>query len=216
MTPRGIVTLVFDDGYQHILQNVIPLLDHYKIPAVFAIPLEKNILQQESDHQLADLTTWQQALHNSPHELAAHSVTHRDLTTVTATELEHELQTPAQALPATTLIYPGGAQNDTVIAATKKYYSAARTVQKGFNHIPAKNPLQLKTYDFTRHNFSVTKANLLALYAFLTNSWLIETYHIVSDQDTTNTHVVSQKGLEKHLQILQNLPVSTKTINQVL
>lgn len=216
MTTRGIITLVFDDGYQHVLDDIIPLLDKHDIPAVFAIPFENNSLEEETGHPVADVPVWQKALDGSSHELAAHSITHRNLSILHPNELEIELKMPAQTLPAATLVYPGGGHNQAVIKLAKKYYRAARTVHKGFNTNSPSDPFRLKTYNFTRDNFSVTKANLLALYAYATNSWLIETYHIVNDQDKTNAHAISLKAFKRHLQFLRKLPTSIQTINQVI
>ena len=167
---RGRVTLVFDDGYQSTFNNVLPILDKHAIPGVFAIVNGRNELEQKA---LAPTSAWHSI--NPRHELAGHSHTHVDLTKVSSEQLEYEIN----QFSGKTLVYPGGAHNDLIIAVAKKYYKAGRTVQKGFNKLNPSDLYRLKTYNFTRNNFSVLKANMLAIWAWLTNSWLIETYHIV-------------------------------------
>lgn len=212
---RGCVSLVFDDGYEKIYKDVVPLLRQYTIPATFAIPLENETIHHKTQQPL---TPWHQwlPLTQEGHEIAAHSVSHTDLTRINNDQLERELAEPATTLQAHTLVYPGGAHNDHVVALTKRYYQAARTVRKGFETLPPQDPFRLKSFDFTRDNFWVGKANALALYAYLTGSWLIETYHMVADDTPTIRHYVPLQAFAKHLAFLYHLPVAKKTINQVI
>lgn len=211
MKKRGLVTFVFDDGYTRVFATVVPLFRKLGLPAVFAIPLESEFLAHETGEAI---TTWQEwlSLRGSQFEIAAHSVTHTDLTKLSLKALDEELQRPRQVLDAHTVVYPGGAHNDAVLAQAKKWYGAARTVLHGIEHNPPRNPLKLVTYDFTRRSFSVWKANLLLCYAWLTNRWLIETYHLVDDGTSTLTHAVAYKDLERHLQFVRRLPIKASTI----
>jgi peptidoglycan/xylan/chitin deacetylase (PgdA/CDA1 family) len=215
MSPRGAITFVFDDGYESTYTNVLPLLHQYNFPGVFALPLKTEKLQTQENRQIRPYEKWQD-IQKHGHELAAHSITHADLTKLEPKDLTHELTVPARTLPATTLIYPGGAHNDNVVEEAKKIYSAARTVRKGFESLPPQNPWQLKTYNFTRKNFSAAKANLLALLAFLTNSWLIETFHIVDNEEKEKTHAVSEDDFAAHLAFVQRLSIQVATIAQII
>jgi peptidoglycan/xylan/chitin deacetylase (PgdA/CDA1 family) len=213
MTPRGCLTLVFDDGYQKVFNDVVPLLRRYNYPAVFAISLDSQTLTQETNQPF---THWQQWLTLAPpHEIAAHSLTHSDLTTLTPNTLEQELKQPSTTLNAHTLVYPGGANSKTVRAKTTQYYRAARTLERGFNQLSPTDPLRLKTFNYTRHNYSLWLANLRVLQAVLTNSWLIETYHLV-DESTPLIHSVKLSDFTKHLTFIARLPIAVKTIKQVL
>lgn len=207
---RGVVTLVFDDGYQSVYDNVLPLLAKYRAPAVFALPLHTAALA-ELKRALVPHSRWQ-ALRQYGHEIAAHSINHQDLATLPPDQLNRELQLPAEQLKATTLVYPGGSTNDVVTAAARRYYQAARTTRRGFEDIQPNDPLQLRTFDFTRKNFSPLKANILALAACLTNRWLIETYHIVDDHETEAWHAVRLTDFERHLAFLARLPLQITTI----
>lgn len=211
MNRRGAVTFVFDDGYEHIFQDVVPLLEAHQFPGVFATPLRGDIVAQTENYPTTSWQEWKTLVQRG-HEVAAHSITHRNLTSLTDAELVAELLEPASALQATTLIYPGGASDARVRELVAHHYQAARTVAHGFETLPPRDRYQLKTYNFTRKNFSVWKANLLAFWAWVTGQWLIETYHIVTDEQTTALHAVSKADFARHLVFVKRLPISVRTI----
>lgn len=212
MKKRGRITFVFDDGYQHILEDIVPLLNSHGIKAVFAIPTSpaKTVMDNE---KLASIETWA-SVATAGHEIAAHSVTHPNLTTLHTQELEEELR-PAEQLSITTLVYPGGAYNEDVVIMAKKYYRAARGVKKGFEDLFPKDLFSLKTFNFTKYNFSVLKANIAALYAWIVNCWLIETYHVVKDNAPLSKYAVSRQDFIKHLEFVKQLPLEITTIQDV-
>lgn len=214
MKSRGVITLVFDDGYSQVYNNVVPLLNKNSMKGVFGIPLETEPLASREKRPIETWIKWQ-TIKSAGHEIAAHSITHRDLTSLTASELERELAEPANTLQTTTLIYPGGAHNDQVVEAASRHYSAARTVQRGIESKHPQDLMRLKSFNFTRQNFSVWKANLLALYACLADRWLIETYHMVNDEDFELTYSVPLSGLTRHLAFIRRLPIEIKTIKEM-
>lgn len=208
---RGVISLVFDDGYRHILNEVVPLLQRYRLPAVFALALNGENIAASEGMPVAPWTAWL-PLKELGCELAAHSVSHADLTTLSPSQLDHELAAPAAALSATTLVYPGGAYNEAVRRAAAKYYSAARTCDHGLEHTRPRDPLALKTVNFTRRNFSVLRANLWALSACGANRWLIETYHHVAERELPTPYYIKLADFEQHLKFITRLPVQVTTI----
>lgn len=210
MKKRGAVTLVFDDGYEHILRDIVPLLNSLGLKGVFAVPTHPTTTSMDGQ-PLTDVASWREITAQG-HELAAHGITHRNFTTLPNHELEQELKDPSQQLPAHTIIYPGGAFNDEVVTVAKKYYQAGRGVKKGFETIPLNQPMQLKTFNFTRRNFSPLKANMLALWAYLTNSWLIETYHIVLNNSGSSKYAVSKDDFLNHMNFIKKLGIKNVTI----
>ena len=217
---RGVVTLVFDDGYQKVYDTVLPILKKHNMPGVFAIPLDGTKLEQ-SKHRFVKrqqvVRPWKDWIHitSDGHEVAAHSVTHTNLTKIEGGQLEQELAIPKESLEATTFVYPGGGHNDKVVEVTSKHYKAARTVIRGFETVPPKEPYRLRTFNYSRNNFSVWKANLFALWAWITNKWLIETYHMIDEDDSQMVHTVKPSEFKKHLSFLSWLPIKVKTIKQV-
>lgn len=217
MFKRGVITFVFDDGYERVYQNALPLLNRYRLPAVFALTINAPRLTKAKEYR--SLRPWPQwlSVREQRHEIAAHTVSHIDLTKVSREQLDYELRQSAALLKATTLVYPGGAFNDTVVEAAKKYFTAARTIAKGFESIPPRDPLRLKVMkNYSRNNFSVLKANLFVLWACLTNSWLIETYHMIDDNDQEMIHAVKTADFARHLAFVSRLPINVKTIHDCL
>lgn len=214
MSTRGTITIVFDDGYQSVYDEVIPLLKKYNIQAVFAIPihLPKNSIENE---KLASLANWQRVAKLDGHELAAHSLTHTNLTKLSDMSLTKELQEPSNILSTKTLVYPGGAYNDQVVKESSKYYTAARGVVRGFESIPPRDPMRLKTINFSKRNFSPLRANVHALRACIEGSWLIETYHMVSEKPSPLFHSVLLRELETHLDFITSIPIQIKTISDI-
>lgn len=212
---RGTITFTFDDGYEAVYQNALPLLEKHNFRGVFAIPLNYQKLEQTEGAPVRPWEDWL-SIKKRGHEVAAHSRNHVNLTELSAEKLDQELKEPQEKLGATTLVYPGGAYNDHVSEIAATYYNAARTVAREFETIPSKNPMQLKSYNWTRKNFSVTKANLLALWAYLTGSWLIETYHMVDDTEEKLVHSVKTSDLDKHLSFVSKLPIYVRTIQKVI
>lgn len=215
MRKRGVITFVFDDGYERVYQNAVPLLDKYNLKGVFALPLNGTMLEHNEQRKIRPWQSWL-SVRSRGHEIASHSVSHTNVTNLDPVPLEQELQESKHALQATTFVYPGGGFNDTVVSAAKKHYSAARTIVRGLETLPPKNPWQLKSFNWRRNNFSPGKANLLALWAYLTNSWLIETFHMVDDNDSQMTHTVRTRDLDRHLAFVAKLPVAVKTIHEVI
>ena len=173
MGTRGTITLVFDDGYQAVYDDVVPLLEGAQLPGVFAIPLTAPA--GKATPPTASAAAWR-PLADRGHELAAHSVSHTDLTQLADHELDRELREPAETLGATTLVYPGGAFDDRVVRTAKRYYEAARTTTWGFETVPPHDSMRLKTVNYSKRNWSLLKANARVLWAWLTGAWLIETF----------------------------------------
>lgn len=215
MITRGVITLVFDDGYQAVYDEVLPLLEFYKIHAVFAVPLDPPD-NKIAGERIAPVAQWLAAAKKHGHEIAAHSVGHTDLTILSPAKLEQELEMPATQLSAKTIVYPGGGHNNHVVDQAKKYYTAGRTVQYGLETLPPKDAMRLHTINFTKHNFSVLRANIHALRAFVQNKWLIETYHFVSTQNSNLVHSTLLNDLDAHLDFITSLPINIQTIQETL
>lgn len=213
----GLITLTFDDGYTSIFENVLPLLNQYDIPGVFAIPLDHTSIEKTEKKPITKYQSWLTATANSNqprHEIAAHGIAHRDFTKLSDTDLQSELLEPRDVLNAKTLIYPGGAYNKQVINLAQKYYLAARTVQSGINRRSPESPLTLLTYNWSQTNWSLYKANLLALWASISNHWLIETYHLIDNQ-LDLLHTVPLSDFTAHLIFINHLTIKFTNIKDV-
>lgn len=213
MKTRGAITLVFDDGYKAVYEEVLPLLASYNVHAVFAVSLGARKIAGED---VAASSDWLAIAKRYGHEIAAHGIDHTDLTTLSDTELDTELTQPAEELGATTIVYPGGAHDQRIVAKAKEIYTAGRTVIRGLETLPPKDPMRLATVNFTKRNFSPVRANVHALRAFVQNRWLIETYHMVRSRPSSLMHSALLDDLDAHLDFITSLPIKITTIQDIL
>ncbi|MBI1833810.1 MAG: polysaccharide deacetylase family protein [Candidatus Andersenbacteria bacterium] len=214
-TTRGVITFSFDDGYSQTYENVLPILNQHEMPGVFALPLNSARVEAKEGRSIRPWSAWLD-LTKHGHEIAAHSINHVDLTKITAEQLTQELAEPVQKLAAKTLVYPGGAHNDNVRKATAQHYSAARSLVRGLETTPPTDPYKIRSFDFTRRNFRVWKANLLAIWAVVSNKWLVETFHIVDNSEHEKEHTISTDDFARHVAFVSKLPIAVKTIQQVI
>lgn len=130
---QGMVTLSFDDGFRSTYENGIPILDAAGIKSTQAI-----ITKFFSDPNYVTAAEVKK-MAASGHEIASHTRTHPDLTTLSKSKAKTEIAGSKSDLSSlgvsvSTLVYPYGTFNDTVISLAKSAgYSGARAVEDGFN-----------------------------------------------------------------------------------
>ncbi len=131
---EGMVTFSFDDGFRSTYEVGLPILDKAGIKSTQAI-ITKSFSDPEYVTKAETKSMWQRG-----HEIASHTRTHPDLTTLSRKRLSAEVlgsRIDLLALgitPVTTLVYPYGEYNTTVINTAKSAgYTGARAVQDGYN-----------------------------------------------------------------------------------
>ena len=119
----GAVTVGFDDGYLTQINNAVPLLNARGLKATFFIITSDNEGSWDQWRQVAA----------QGHEIASHTVTHPDLTSLSDSDLRYELSESQrvinQNIPSRrciTLAYPGNVNNPHVQAVTSEYYISGR------------------------------------------------------------------------------------------
>ena len=126
------VILTFDDGYQDNYTNLFPLLKKYNAKAtVFMISASidtKNYLKSEQIREMAASGLVQ---------FGSHTVSHRDLQTLSKEEQREQLANSKAALQALTgqqinaLCYPAGSYDSATLALAAEYYSFGYTTHRG-------------------------------------------------------------------------------------
>lgn len=128
--PSKAVVITFDDGWTDEYLNGFPILKKYSFPATFYIKLNNyNGLGGLTTNQLKEMAA-------AGIEIASHTMTHPNLKTKPAQQLNFELRESKRILehdlgvPVHSFAYPGGAFNDRVVAAVKAagYQSATTTI----------------------------------------------------------------------------------------
>jgi peptidoglycan/xylan/chitin deacetylase (PgdA/CDA1 family) len=116
--PPKPVVLTFDDGYLSQYVAAFPALQHFHWPGVL------NLVAEGADLPNADVRRMLDA--DPAWELASHTTTHADLTTLDAPRLRAEVAGSRRILrkrfdvPVNNFCYPAGRFDDTVIAAVSK------------------------------------------------------------------------------------------------
>jgi peptidoglycan/xylan/chitin deacetylase (PgdA/CDA1 family) len=216
---RGLVSVTFDDGWVNQYTNAFPSLTQNNIPATFYIISGE--LANQPDYMTA---TQVKNLQVAGHEIASHSVTHSDLTTVSAAQLQNEFagsQTTLQnvvGVPVVNFAYPFGAYNSNTINVGKLNYRSQRTVNAGLNTKDGFDITQLKIYEVDS-NISQAQVQGWVNAAIAQKAWLILVYHeiAVTPLDPTDALYTTQPtDLNAELTYIKNSGATTLTVNQAL
>jgi len=114
--PAKPIVISFDDGYLSQYVNAFPVLQKRDWPGELNLKAQGSDLPDADVHKMLD-AGW---------ELASHTITHPDLTTIDSTTLEHEVAGSRQMLrqrfgvPVDNFCYPSGRYDTTVISAVHR------------------------------------------------------------------------------------------------
>jgi peptidoglycan/xylan/chitin deacetylase (PgdA/CDA1 family) len=175
---RGIVTLTFDDCWQSTYDNALPILTAHGVPSTQFII--SGFLGQQDRMTNTEVSN----LMAQGHEIASHTVTHPDLTTLAAADLSTEVTDSQSTLislglgPIANFATPFGIYDQTVISALMPLYDSHRTVDTGYNSKDDFDRYRLKAQSI----LSTTLPSDVAAWADQAasdRSWLIVVYHDV-------------------------------------
>lgn len=174
---RGLVSLVFDDGFENNITTALPTLDQYGFKAT-----QCNATQFIED-QPAQIAIIQQYIADG-HEICSHSVSHPALTDISTEELTYELSHSKEYLEAltesavTSFASPYGGYNAGVNTEIKKFYASHRTTDEGYNSKDNFNPYRLRVQNM-QINTTLAEVKGWIDKAEADKTWLILLYHIV-------------------------------------
>jgi peptidoglycan/xylan/chitin deacetylase (PgdA/CDA1 family) len=139
----GAISFNFDDGYPSHLTAAVPQLNARGLKGTFFI-----ITGRTDVSTLAPWSAWQ-SIAAQGHEVASHTVTHKDLTTLSISDIEWQLSTSQSAInqnipgqSCNSLDYPFTSSNSTIQTIAAQYYDAARGGWISGNHPPFLNYYQ--------------------------------------------------------------------------
>ncbi|MEP7335939.1 MAG: polysaccharide deacetylase family protein [Actinomycetota bacterium] len=144
--PAKPVMITFDDGYRNVFGKASPILDRLSLRATAYV-----IVGRISNGDPSFLTRGQlRALERRGVEIGSHTLTHRDLTSLSSSELRHELLESRLALeralghPVQWLAYPYGAYDARVVRMARGAgYVLGVTTRSGFRQ-HGRAPLELR------------------------------------------------------------------------
>jgi peptidoglycan/xylan/chitin deacetylase (PgdA/CDA1 family) len=145
LPPRPVL-LTFDDGYRDVLAKAVPRLRRYHMTAI------EFVITGRISGPDPSFLTWGQLhrLEQSGVAIGSHTVTHRELTRLSAAEALSELRSARSDLerhlghPVQWFAYPAGRENPAVVALTREAgYVLAMTTLPGVDQRAAA-PLELR------------------------------------------------------------------------
>lgn len=186
---EGMVTITLDDGWDTQFTGARPALNLRGIRSTYYLesePIRDNWTYYMHAPEVETLIA-------EGNEIASHTKTHPDLTTLSSEPLLSEvrdsqayLQTRFNLPSVPAFASPYGRYNDTTMAVIKQYYAHHRTVERGQNFRET-NIYRLRAYDVTS-SVTVDTVRGWINKAKLDKTWVILLFHqFVSDTPTKST-----------------------------
>lgn len=146
--PEGMVTLSFDDSWISQYTTVLPILQTAGFKGTFYLTTQP--IQEGWDDYMTPANV--QDIAAKGHEIAGHTVTHADLTTLSQTKIKAEIKNSKTYLESLTgkvvnaFAYPYGALNNTVKTLVKNAgYTSARGVDYETENVATTDKYELKS-----------------------------------------------------------------------
>ena len=171
--PKNSVIITFDDARDGVFKYAYPIIKKHKLNAVLFVVSDwinkKNI---PPDEAYSNFLTWEQIeeLSSNGFEIASHSKTHRNLTTLTKDELADELISSKREITLRvkkepiSFAYPYGNYNEIVKALVSKNYKIAVTTSRLIKNNILELPRRIVTKNTTLEEFkTLLSKNTLSL-----------------------------------------------------
>jgi peptidoglycan/xylan/chitin deacetylase (PgdA/CDA1 family) len=202
VTQKAMISVEFDDGFQSAYDNGYPYFDAAKMPVTSCIITGR--LNTPGYLSYSELRNLDQVRH---YEICAHTVTHRDLSTLDAATQQSEIQGSKTFLetllghPVTQFAYPFGNHNNVTVGSTiLAGFQSAGTVYGTLNTPtwPVRyndgansgtNPFILPRFPMTSTTTS-SFAHALVDYSVNHQKWIVFLFHRVDETgaDISVTH----------------------------
>lgn len=217
-----LITITFDDGWETTYTVAAPMLMRYGIHSTQY--LVTSLLDDPAYLSLNQV----KALQQHGQQIACHTVSHPDLTTITPVQLNYQLRGCQQYFIQKhfgvihDFAAPYGHTNPAVIAGIKQVFRSERNtngdLSNGVNDADVNLPAKFDPHDIigvTVHS-NTTVAQLQAAVAYTTahNGWLVLTYH--QSEEAGSKFSLTGSSLQKQLAYLSSTPVRIVTMGQVM
>jgi|GEM_PF-3365983 len=213
---HAMVSVTMDDSWLSQYTNALPIMDRYNIKGTF-YTVTTYVADEYPDFMSLDQL---KALKGDGHEIASHTVTHPDLTTLGSKKLNAELANSKAWLennglgPIYDFACPYGEYNSTTIAATKQYYISQRSgYDEGFNSPGAFDPYKIKVQIVVNTTTLAEVSSWLA-QAKADKTWLVLEYHQVDNSG--DEYSLTPANFERQAQAIQASGVEAVTVKQAL
>ncbi len=216
-----LLSITFDDGRESVYSNALPLLNKYGVKTTqYLLSGVSDDQQYLSEKQIAQFNA-------SGHEIACHSDTHPDLTTLDTNQLTKELSHCKQTFSKYGIVNnfasPFGHSNSTTIASIKNYFLSHRNtdgdITNGVNDKDVNTKQNLDRYNIIsasiRSDTTIEELRQAVDYTIKNNGWLVLTYHQIEDS-SNSTFGLDPDSLDSQLSYLSSAPIKIVTMQQAL
>jgi len=211
---RGLVSITIDDSWLNDYTEALPVLSARRAVAThYVITGSLGESARMTPAMLRNLAA-------RGHEIAAHTVTHSDLTSLTPAQISNELAQSKAALQAslvgavTNFASPYGAYNRSVVTDSRGLFRSHRTTDVGFNSKGSFDPYRLKVQNI-RSTTTLAELNGWVARAARERLWLILVYHDVVASGGS-IYSCTPAALDAHLAAIQAARLPIVTVNQAL
>ncbi len=216
-----LLSVTFDDGWESVYEDAMPVLQRDGIRTT------QYLLGGVEDDPL--YLSWAQiaAMQNAGHEIACHSMTHPDLTTLSDHEINAQLKGCKQTLgnrygSVVNFASPYGAETGHTVNLISKVFSSQRNTNgnlaDGITDDDVNVPANFSRYDIVgvtiEADTTVAQLQQLIKYAQQRNAWVVITYH--QADDAHSKYALDTKQMTKQLDFLSKSDIRIVTVQQAL
>lgn len=182
---QPMVSITFDDGWQSVYDRALPLLEKHGFRSTQYV--NASSIETPSFMTAAEV----QQMHETGHEIAAHSFEHVDLTAIGADLLDEQVRKGDEMLAAAglgtdDLAPPYGRSDPQVDWYASKYFDIVRGTKHGINTRQNLETHDLKVFYVTNETTPDELAAALDETSRM-NGWLILVYHQIASPEPTGT-----------------------------
>ncbi|HSX35314.1 MAG TPA: polysaccharide deacetylase family protein [Patescibacteria group bacterium] len=225
---QPLISVTFDDGWESVYTDAMPLLNKYGIHTTqYIIAGTYDDPGYLSDAQI-------RAIAQSGDEIASHTMTHPDLTTLlNNSDLTYQLQHSQQLLlqkfgslgsnVAEDFAAPYGHTDPRTLGFIQKYYASQRNTNGDYTNGISQYDVNVAG-NFDRYNIigvtvnkdtKVSDLQALVSYAVAHDGWLVLVYHQADDSQSSK-YALDSKSLAEQLKYLSSTMVRIVPVDQAL
>ena len=198
--PQGMVSITFDDGWQSVYDQALPLLQKYNMHSTQFIISE---VSQKKTPEYMDLDTVRK-LQEAGMEVGSHSLRHCNQTTLNQADIYKDAKDSKHILennklgPINIYAYPLGQYDEKTQSVISKQYNFIRTSDVGYNdrYFDPENIRSMAVINTT----NITELKKWLDYATQHKAWLVIAYHRIDEQGEYN---VTSKQLDEQLHAIK-------------
>jgi peptidoglycan/xylan/chitin deacetylase (PgdA/CDA1 family) len=218
---QPLLSVSFDDGWESVYTQAMPILQRDGIRTTQYV-----LSGTESDPLYM---SWAQigAMQKAGHEIACHSVSHPDLTTLTDHDIMSQLNGCKDTLSKRygaipNFASPYGAETGHTVNLISKVFGSQRNtngdLSDGIDDSDVNVAANFSRYDImgvtVKQDTTIAQLEQLLAYAKAHNAWVVLTYHQADDQNSK--YALDIAHMQQQLDYLSKSNIRIVTVNQAL